>query len=196
MTTTQLVLASGSRYRKALLERLRLPFSVDSPDIDETPGPGEKARALALRLAQEKARAVADRQPGAIVVGSDQVPDLDGLLLGKPGTVEAAVHQLRACSGREVHFDTGICVIDAAGHAEAETVPVTVHFRTLSETEIRRYVDLDRPLDCAGSFKWESLGVTLFERLETDDPTALEGLPLIALSRMLRKAGLDVLGQA
>ena len=193
MTDPTLILASGSPYRKVLLERLRLPFSVDSPDLDESPGPGEQPAALAVRLAREKALAVAARRPGAIVIGSDQVASLDGEMLRKPGTAELAVDQLKACSGRKVGFDTGVCVVEPNGRTRTDCVAVTVHFRSLSDAEIRRYVALDRPLDCAGSFKWESLGITLFERLETDDPTALEGLPLIALSRMLRDAGLDVL---
>ena len=183
MTDPTLILASGSPYRKVLLDRLRLPFSV----------PGEQPAALAVRLAREKALVVAARRPGAIVIGSDQVASLDGEMLRKPGTAELAVDQLKACSGREVGFDTGVCVVEPSGRTRTDCVAVTVHFRSLSDAEIRRYVELDRPLDCAGSFKWESLGITLFERLETDDPTALEGLPLIALSRMLRDAGLDVL---
>lgn len=192
----QLILASSSPYRRALLERLRLPFAVLSPGIDEMALPGETGPELARRLATRKATAVGGENPAAVVIGSDQVPTLGDDLLDKPGSAHAAIAQLRASSGRVVEFDTGLCVV-APGHEPlVDCVRTTVHFRHLDEREIRAYVALDQPLDCAGGFKWESLGIALFERLQGDDPTALEGLPLIALCRLLRQVGLDPLAAA
>lgn len=187
-----LVLASTSRYRGELLSRLRLPFRAVAPLVDETALPGETPRALALRLARAKAEAVAARHPQALVIGSDQVAELDGRALGKPGTLAAAEAQLGASSGRCVQFHTAVCVVDTReGRSGAATaVDLTrVVFRPLENDAIRRYLEIEQPFDCAGSFKCEGLGITLFERIENEDPTALVGLPLIALSRLLRAAG-------
>ena len=189
----KLILASSSPYRQALLRRLRLPFLSESPAIDESPRPGETPAALCVRLSLEKAKAVAVRHPRACVIGSDQVASLDGELLLKPGSAEVAVAQLTAASGRPVTFDTGVCLLAPEADPQVACVPTQVHFRCLSKSQLVRYVELDQPLDCAGSFKWESLGIALFERLEGDDPTALEGLPLIALCAMLRRVGIDPL---
>jgi MAF protein len=189
-----LILASGSTYRQSLLRRLRLPFSWEAPQVDESPEDGEKPAAMAVRLARKKAAAIAARHPDALVIGSDQVASLDGRLLGKPGTGERALAQLSACSGRCVTFDTGLCLWPPEDAPRLTCVTTRVHFRELSQARLQRYVALDQPLDCAGSFKWESLGICLFRRLEGDDPTALEGLPLIALSGMLAELGVDPLG--
>ncbi len=186
-----LILASTSRYRAELLSRLRLPFSCAGPDVDETPLPGESPLALTIRLARAKAAAVAARQPGAWVIGSDQAAELDGMPLGKPGTREAACAQLTAMSGREVLFHTAVCVGDGALYLEAADL-TRVRFRRLRPDEIERYVDAERPLDCAGSFKCEGLGIALFEAIHNQDPTALVGLPLIALSGLLREAGFSL----
>ncbi|MFL6593208.1 MAG: Maf family protein [Luteimonas sp.] len=185
----RLILASTSRYRRELLERLRLPFEAIAPEVDETPGPGETPAQLARRLAAAKAGAVAARHPGAWVIGSDQVAELDGIALGKPGTREAAVAQLAAMSGRTVVFRTALGLVRHGDSQLDEGDVTTVHFRNLGQAEIARYVDLERPLDCAGSFKSEGLGITLFEAIESSDPTALIGLPLIATARLLRQAG-------
>jgi len=190
----RLILASTSRYRRELLERLRLPFEVKAPDVDETPLPGEQPATLARRLARAKAAEVAARFPGAIVIGSDQVADLDGTPLGKPGTRERAVEQLTAMRGRMVLFHTGVavrCVAKAVDTNELATV--TVRFRNLDDAEIGRYLDLEQPYDCAGSAKAEALGITLLSAIESDDPTALIGLPLIRTCALLREAGLDPL---
>lgn len=188
----ELILASTSRYRRELLERLRIPFSVIAPDTDETPLPGEAPAALAERLALAKARAVASLHPQAFVIGSDQVADLDGEAIGKPGTHERAVAQLQAMSGRSVIFQTGVAVV-APGFARVERVAVRVRFRALSAVEIERYLRLEQPYDCAGSAKSEGLGISLLDAIESDDPTALVGLPLIATARLLRAAGLPLL---
>jgi septum formation protein len=189
-----LILASTSRYRRELLERLRLPFTVESPDVDETPLPGEQPAALAQRLALAKARAVAARHPEAVVIGSDQVADLDGTPVGKPGTHERAVQQLRAMSGRSVVFQTGVAVVCAArGFAGAALVPVTVRFRALNDAEIEHYLRTEQPYDCAGSAKSETLGIALLDAIESDDPSALVGLPLIRTCALLRQAGIDPL---
>ena len=188
-----LILASSSNYRQALLRRLRLPFAVESPGIDESPLPGEFPSALACRLAREKATVVGERHPGAFVIGSDQVASLDQQVLGKPGTVENAVEQLRRCRGHQVIFETGLCLRAPDSTCQVASVSTRVHFRELDEGLLRRYVELERPLDCAGSFKCEALGIVLFEQLESRDPTALEGLPLIELTRMLRRAGIEPL---
>ncbi|ARN22622.1 Maf family nucleotide pyrophosphatase [Piscinibacter gummiphilus] len=190
----RLILASTSRYRRELLERLRLPFDVEPPDVDETPLPGEQPSTLARRLARAKAAEVAARFPGAIVIGSDQVADLDGLPLGKPGTRERAIEQLSAMRGRTVRFHTAVavrCVAKAVDTNELATV--TVRFRDLGDAEIGRYLDLEQPYDCAGSAKAEALGITLLSAIESDDPTALIGLPLIRTCALLREAGLDPL---
>ncbi len=185
----RLVLASTSRYRRELLERLRLPFDVARPEADETPLPGEAPAALAARLAEAKAAAVATLDPGAWVIGSDQVAELDGAPLGKPGGREAAIAQLAAMSGRTVAFHTGVCVVRAGAAPLAAADVTRVRFRRLERAEIERYVDAEQPFDCAGSFKSEGYGIVLFEAIASEDPTALVGLPLIATARLLRQAG-------
>lgn len=193
-----LVLGSTSAYRRELLARLRLPFEVAAPHVDETPAPGEAPAALALRLAMAKARAVAAEvcrtQPQAIVIGSDQVADLDGLAIGKPHTHDRAVAQLRAMRGRELVFQTAVAVVrPATGYEGIELVPVHVRVRALTDAEIETYLQAEQPYDCAGSAKSEGLGITLLEAMTSNDPTALVGLPLIATCTLLRAAGLDVL---
>ncbi len=191
----RLVLASTSRYRRELLARLGQPFESASPGVDETPGVDESPEALALRLARAKAAAVAATlaEP-ALVIGSDQCLAVDGRIVGKPGTIEAACAQLAAASGRLVRFHTAVAVHRTTDGKESTHVDATdVVFRTLDSDTIRRYVERERPLDCAGSFKSEGLGIALFERIDTSDPTALIGLPLIATARMLRTLGLDPL---
>ena len=196
MTTARptLILASTSRYRRELLERLRLPFRIESPEVDETPLPDERPADLAQRLALAKARAVSAKHPGAIVIGSDQVADLDGVPIGKPGTHERAVEQLRAMSGRSVVFQTAVAVVcEATGFAGAALVPVTARFRRLGEAEIEHYLRTEQPYDCAGSAKSETLGIALLDAIESDDPSALVGLPLIRTCALLRQAGIDPL---
>lgn len=189
-----LVLASSSRYRQALLERLGMPFDVDSPNIDETPLPEETPRELVLRLSVAKARAAASRWPDAIVIGSDQAATFDGRILGKPGTVEAAVRQLRACSGRRVDFLTGVAVLNTAtGRVRTTIDTTTARFRQAGELEVRRYVERDRPLDCAGGIRFEGLGPLLLDGVDTADPSAAIGLPLIALGDLLRAEGVNPL---
>lgn len=190
-----LVLASSSPYRKALFERLGLPFVCDAPQLDERPLADESPRATAERLAEAKARAVLARHPGALVIGSDQVADCGGLRLEKPGTDAVALQQLAASRGHEVVFHTALCVIDgAAGKQAAHCDETRVHVRAdLDEAALRRYIALDRPLDCAGSARIEALGVTLLEHCSSEDPTALVGLPMIALCRILRGFGVDPL---
>lgn len=187
--SVRLVLASTSRYRRELLERLRLPFDVARPDTDETPRPGEAPAALAARLAEAKAAAVARAEPGAWVLGSDQVAELDGRPLGKPGGREAAIAQLASMSGRIVAFHTGVCLLRGDAPPLAAADVTRVRFRALDAAEIARYVDAEQPFDCAGSFKSEGLGIALFDAIESSDPTALVGLPLIATARLLRQAG-------
>lgn len=187
-----LVLASTSRYRRELLARLVSGFRVVAPNVDEAAQPGESPAALATRLAAAKALAVARECPGALVIGSDQVAELDGRAIGKSGTRDAACEQLAASSGRTVVFHTALCLADARTQPPRayDAIDRTrVVFRALTRDEIARYVDRENPLDCAGSFKAEGLGITLFERIETTDPTALIGLPLIALARLLRAVG-------
>lgn len=184
------ILASTSAYRASLLRRLLDRFEQASPGTDEDPLPGEAPAARAARLAEAKARAVAATRSGCVVIGSDQVADLDGTVLDKPGTVPAAHKQLATSSGREVVFHTAVCVIDAGGTASLHIDETRVRFRPLSTEDIERYVDRECPLDCAGSFKCEGLGIALFERIVNEDPTALIGLPLIATSRLLRDAGI------
>ncbi|MCD7097533.1 Maf family nucleotide pyrophosphatase [Stenotrophomonas sp. MMGLT7] len=183
-----LILASTSPYRRELLQRLRLTFSCSKPHVDESPLPGEAPRALAARLATAKAAAVAVQAADAWVIGSDQVAELDGRPLGKPGTRAAAIAQLEAMSGRSVVFHTAACLM-RHGRALAAADVTTVRLRPLDRNEIERYIDAESPLDCAGSFKCEGLGIALFEAIESRDPTALVGLPLIALSGLLREAG-------
>ena len=185
-----LVLGSTSRYRRELLARLGLPFDVAAPAVDETPLPHESPRALALRLAQAKARAVAALRPGAIVIGSDQVADLAGEPLGKPGNHERATAQLRRMSGHTVIFQTAVAVVcQATGFEQVDLAPVQVRFRSLGDAEIERYLQAEQPYDCAGSAKSEGLGIALLDAIDSDDPTALIGLPLIRTCRMLRAAG-------
>lgn len=186
-----LVLGSTSRYRRELLQRLNLAFDVAAPDVDETPQHDEAPRALALRLALAKARAVAQQHPDAVVIGSDQVADLAGAPLGKPGSHERAVQQLRQMRGETVVFQTAVAVVCAAtGFEQADLAAVQVQFRALSDDEIERYLRAEQPYDCAGSAKSEGLGIALLDAIHSDDPTALIGLPLIRTCRMLRAAGL------
>jgi septum formation protein len=190
----RLILASTSRYRRELLERLRLPFDVQAPKVDETPLPDEAPPDLAMRLALEKARAVAREHPNAMVIGADQVADLDGTPIGKPGTHERAVAQLRAMRSRAVTFHTAVAVVRQDRHYEhALLAPVRVRFRNVSDAEIERYLRLEQPYDCAGSAKCETLGIALLEAIESDDPTALVGLPLIRTCILLREAGVSPL---
>ena len=189
-----LILASTSPYRRRLLERLCLPFTCMDPAIEESMREGESPSERASRLATEKASAAAKTLQGnATVIGSDQVACLGTQILHKPDTAEVAERQLAASSGQTVHFWTAVSVWASPGHAPTQRlVPCEVKMRVLSAAEISRYVALDQPLDCAGSFKWESLGITLFEAMRTEDPTALEGLPLIALSELLRQKGVSL----
>ncbi len=196
MTDQTLVLASTSPYRRSLLERLRVPFTTASPKVDELPRPSESPRALAQRLAVAKAEAVAKLHPGAWVIGADQVAECDDDILGKPGTPERARMQLAVCSGRVVTFHTAVRLMNSVGHAHTHVDVTRVKFRVLASEEIERYVELDQPLDCAGSFRSEGLGIVLFERIETEDPTALVGLPLLWLGGALRKVGFDPLAAA
>jgi septum formation protein len=193
-TSRPLILGSTSVYRRELLARLRVPFEVSRPEVDETPQPGEAPAALALRLALAKARDVAQRHPGAVVIGSDQVADLNGEPLGKPGTHERAVAQLRRMSGQTVIFQTALAVVCLeSGFEQSDTAAVRVVFRELSDDEIERYLRAETPYDCAGSAKSEGLGIALLERIDNDDPTALVGLPLIRTCRLIRAAGVTVL---
>ena len=185
----RLILASTSVYRRDLLARLRLPFDVGPPRHRRIPLAGEAPPALAQRLAEAKATAVAAQHPRAWVIGSDQVAELDGQALGKPGGREAAIAQLAAMSGRAVQFRTGVCLARAGTASRGALDTTTVHFRTLDADEIARYVDAEQPYDCAGSFKSEGLGIVLFDAIESRDPTALVGLPLIATAGLLRDAG-------
>lgn len=190
----QLVLGSTSRYRRELLSRLHLPFEVAAPEVDETPRPGESPHELARRLALAKAHAVAAKFPEAVVIGSDQVADLDGEPLGKPGNHENAVAQLHRMRGRVVVFQTAVAVVCAAtGFEELDLAPVKVTFRQLSDVEIESYLRAEQPYDCAGSARSEGLGIALLDMIENDDPTALVGLPLIRTCRMIRAAGVKVL---
>jgi septum formation protein len=189
------VLASTSRYRRALLERLGFPFECADPRTDEAPIPGEAAGRTALRLAEKKARAVAAAYADALVIGSDQVASCDGLRLDKPGSHDNAVRQLTALSGKTASFETAVALLDTkSGKVLARLVPCDVTFRTLSSRVIQDYLRKEKPYDCAGSAKSEGLGIILIERIRTDDPTSLVGLPLIALSEMLNEAGMPVLG--
>ena len=191
----RLILASGSRYRQELLSRLRLEFDVVAPDLDETPQAGEMPQATALRLAREKAAAVAKLAPDALIIGSDQVATLNGEQIGKPGSHANALRQLQQLRGRRVTFHTALCLLDRRAEAPAGEMQMTdiqsfVTFRDLPDHELDAYLHLEQPYDCAGSAKNEGLGIALIEKIESGDPTALTGLPLIALTSMLRRAGL------
>ena len=189
-TGRPLILGSTSRYHRELLQRLHIPFEVVAPDVDETPQSGEAPRALALA----KAHAVAAAFPGAVVIGSDQVADLDGEPLGKPGTHEKAVAQLRRMRGRTVIFQTAVAVVCRENGYEAQSLaPVKVKFRELSDDEIEHYLRIEQPYDCAGSAKSEGLGIALLESIDNDDPTALVGLPLIRTCRLIQAAGIQLL---
>lgn len=191
--TTTLILASTSRYRRELLSRLRVPFDVQAPDVDEMPMPGESPLDLAIRLAKAKAAVVADRFPHACVIGSDQVADLAGEPLGKPGNHERATAQLRRMSGQTLHFHTAVAVVCRATHfAQQDCASVQVRFRDLDDQTIQRYLRAEQPYDCAGSAKSEGLGIALLDAIESDDPTALIGLPLMRTCRLLRAAGLPL----
>jgi septum formation protein len=191
--TAMLVLASTSIYRRELLSRLRMAFETFPPHVDESPLPGESPEATALRLAQAKAHAAAERYPNALIVGSDQVAELDGVRLDKPGTRALAQAQLERASGREVVFHTAVALLLAAtGSVQAKVIPTHVRFRSLSPARIAAYLDKEQPYDCAGSAKSEGLGIALLEEIRGDDPTALIGLPLIALVSLLQSAGVSV----
>jgi septum formation protein len=190
-----LILGSTSRYRRELLERLRVPFNVVSPEVDETPLAGEAPHALATRLALAKAKAVAALHPSAVVIGSDQVADLNGEPLGKPGTHERAVVQLQRMRGQTVVFQTAVSVVCLDSQFEqTELAQIKVRFRDLSDAEIEAYLRAEEPYDCAGSAKSEGLGIALLDAIDNDDPTALIGLPMIRTARLLRAAGIDLLG--
>jgi len=196
MTSSLLVLASSSTYRKELLSRLQLPFEVAVPAIDETPLPGETPSATALRLARDKAAAVAANMPGAIVIGSDQVATLDNEQIGKPGNHANALAQLQKMRGREVIFHTALCVWDGRNNtAQVEDIQTVVKFRDLPDAELDAYLRIEQPYDCAGSAKNEALGIAILERIDSSDPTALTGLPLIALTGMLRNLGVSFFNQ-
>jgi len=189
----KIILASGSPYRKQLLERLHLSFTCQSPDIDETAATGESAVDYVRRLAEAKALAVAQTSPAAVVIGSDQCAVLDGRILGKPGTHENALRQLRDAQGRTVMFRTAVCVMRLAdGFCRIEEVPFEVEFRRLADAQLEHYLRIEQPYQCAGSFKAEGYGACLFERLRGDDPSALIGLPLLKLTTMLESAGIEV----
>jgi septum formation protein len=192
----QLVLGSSSVYRQELLARLRIPFIVYPPDVNETPHPQESCVDLACRLAWTKAQAVANQYPDAVVIGSDQVADLNGQALGKPGNHDRAVVQLRQMSDRVVLFQTAVAVVcKASGFDQVELATVRVKFRALSEQEIEAYLRMEQPYDCAGSAKSEGLGIALLQSIDSDDPTALIGLPLIRTCRMLATAGIVLFAQ-
>jgi septum formation protein len=197
MTSRPLILGSTSAYRRELLQRLRIPFNVVAPDVDETPQAGERPSELARRLALAKARAVAQRHPSALVIGSDQVADLGGEPIGKPGTHARAVEQLRRMRGRTVIFQTAVALVCIeTGIEQLDLAPVRVRFRDLSDAEIETYLRAETPYDCAGSARSEGLGIVLLESIDSDDPTALVGLPLIRTTRMLRAAGLALFAPA
>lgn len=194
MSGRELILGSSSVYRHSLLARLGLSFRCVAPDVNETPRAAELPAATALRLALAKAQAVAAAEPQALIIASDQVADLDGVALGKPGTHANAVRQLQTMRGRRVAFHTALCVLDgASGRQQLQNVPTIVFFRELDDAQIERYLRREQPYDCAGSARIECLGVALVEKIESDDPTALIGLPLITLVTMLQREGVDVL---
>lgn len=189
-----LILASSSPYRRELLSRLGLDFQCISPDIDETSLTDETPQALVTRLAQQKAEAIAKHHPHALIIGSDQVATLQGRIIGKPGDHDRAVDQLRHASGQKVTFYTGLCLYNSdSGHSQVICESFHVHFKTLDDQTIERYLNIEKPYNCAGSFKSEGLGIVLFERLEGDDPNALIGLPLIKLTEMMANEGLNIL---
>ncbi|MGH8640922.1 MAG: Maf family protein [Burkholderiales bacterium] len=193
MNHPRIVLASSSPYRRELLARLQLDFAIKAPAIDEAVLPGEAAGATALRLAQAKARAVSGEFPKSLVIGCDQVAELDGACLGKPGSHGSAVAQLKAMRGKSVVFHTAVALLNSRTDAmQATDVPTTVLFRDYSDREIERYLEIERPYDCAGSAKIEGLGIVLVERVSSDDPSALIGLPLMRLAAMLRAEGVTV----
>ena len=195
LTDIDLVLASSSTYRRDLLARISTRFRTVAPRIDERPQPAETPVMLATRLASAKAAAAAKSCPGAVIIGSDQVAELGGRLLGKPGSESSARAQLAACSGREVNFHTAVCVLDGRhqpARSQQALDTTRVRFRQLDEGEIARYIAREQPLDCAGSFKCEGLGIALFETIDCNDPSALVGLPLISVCRLLREAGIAV----
>ena len=190
----KLVLASSSPFRKALLQKLQLPFTTDSPDIDETPLANESIEAMVTRLAEAKARALGPRHPDALIIGSDQSAALNQQVLQKPGNFDKAFEQLRAASGKTITFYTGLCLYNTStDQADALCEPYTVTFRNLSDNEISHYLQREQPYNCAGSFKSEGLGISLFEKLQGKDPNTLIGLPLITLCQMLRKNGMVVI---
>ena len=194
MQTRSLILGSTSPYRRELLSRLRIPFNVQSPEVDETPLEGERPMQLAQRLALAKAIAVAEKNPNAVVIGSDQVADLNGMSLGKPGNFDRAMLQLRQMSGQTVVFQTALAVVCLdSGFEQTDLASVRVQFRVLSDAEIEVYLQREKPYDCAGSAKSEGLGIALLERIANDDPTALVGLPLIRTCNLLRAAGIKIL---
>lgn len=201
---TKLILASSSAYRRELLSRLHLPFESIAPDIDESALPGELPEQTALRLAQEKAAAIAKNHPGSVIIGSDQVATLDGEQIGKPGNHQAALQQLQKMRGKQVVFHTALCLMDNRidnnknsphPHIQLQNVQTLVHFRDLGDDELDAYLRIEQPYDCAGSAKNEGLGIAILEKIVSDDPTALTGLPLIALTGMLRHAGIHFFRQ-
>ncbi len=190
----RLVLGSTSPYRRSLMKRLGLDFATAVPDIDESPRPGESPKALVLRLAEEKARAVAREHPRSLIIGSDQVACIDGEMLGKPGNRQAAVRQLSRASGQWVYFHTGLCLYNSeTNRAQLVCEPFQVQFRRLTGDQIEHYLDLEQPFNCAGSFRSEGLGIALFERMHGEDPNALIGLPLIPLVTLLANEGVSVI---
>jgi septum formation protein len=191
---SRIILASGSQFRRQLLARLDLEFESVSPDIDESPLPGEAPQELARRLALSKAQAVADRNADALIIGSDQVAVIDKEIVGKPGSHDRAMEQLQRASGKTLEFYTAICVLNSTtGHTQHEIIPISVKFRQLDDATIKRYLLREQPYDCVGAFKSEGLGIALLEGIYGNDPTALIGLPLISLSRMLKREGLPVI---
>jgi septum formation protein len=197
MRNPPIILASTSRYRRELLSRLGVAFEVAAPGVDESPGAGEAPRATALRLAAGKARAVAAGRAEGLVIGSDQVAECEGEPIGKPGSHAVAVAQLERLSGRTVVFHTGVALVNAAtGRSQVAMIDVASTYRELSAAEIEHYLRRETPYDCAGSVRSEGMGIALFERIASDDPTALVGLPLITVARMLREEGVDVLAAA
>lgn len=190
----QLILASSSSYRKELLSRLHLPFECISPSIDETPQPDELPEQLVQRLALQKAQRIAESHPNALIIGSDQAAVLNTKILGKPHTIENAIKQLQLARGKPLQLMTGLCLLNSStGDYQLDTVHFTVTMRTLTDSALRSYVEKDLPLDCAGSFKWEALGIALFSKMEGEDVTGLQGLPLIRLIDMLQAEGVAVL---
>lgn len=194
MSPPSLILASTSVYRRALLQRLRLPFEIVAPDVDETPLPGEPPGRTALRLAELKARVAAQTHPDALIIGSDQVAVLNEQKLGKPGDHATAVRQLRAVRGKNVIFHTAVCLLNSAtGSMQVENVPTTVYFRDFTDAQIEHYLRVEQPYDCAGSARIEGLGIALVRRIVSDDPSALIGLPLMKLTEMLQNEGIEVI---